>query len=77
MQQTGAMSAGTVEIPKQVLDSVETLDELSDWLTAQNSQVVAELRDARREDLAGKFKPWKPRHLPGAHRTESSQPRLP
>ena len=58
------MSAGTVEIPKQVLDSVETLDELLDWLTAQNPQVVAELRDARREDLAGKFKPWKPRQLP-------------
>jgi hypothetical protein len=22
------------------------------------------LRTARREDMAGKFKPWKPRHLP-------------
>jgi hypothetical protein len=58
------MSAGTVEIPKLVLDSVETLDELLDWLTAQNPQVVVELREARREDLAGEFKPWKPRHLP-------------
>ena len=58
------MSAGTVEIPKLVLDSVETLDELLDWLTAQNPQVVAELREARREDSAGEFKPWKPRHLP-------------
>jgi hypothetical protein len=57
------MTAGTVEIPKQVLDSVETLDELWDWLTAQNPQVVAELREARREDLAGDFKPWKPQHL--------------
>jgi hypothetical protein len=58
------MSAGTVEIPKLVLDSVETLDELLDWLTAQNPQAVAELREVRREDLAGEFKPWKPRHLP-------------
>ena len=58
------MSAGTVEIPKQVLDSVETLDELLDWLTAQNPQVLAELREARHEDLAGEFKPWKLRHLP-------------
>jgi hypothetical protein len=47
-----------------VLDSVETLDELQDWLTANNPKLVAELRDARREDLAGEFKPWQPRHLP-------------
>jgi hypothetical protein len=53
-----------VVIPKPVLDSVETLDELQDWLTANNPRIVAELRDARREDLAGEFKPWRPRHLP-------------
>jgi hypothetical protein len=53
----------TIEIPATVLSSIETLDELQDWLTAQNSQVVAELREARKQDLAGKFKPWKPRHL--------------
>ena len=50
-----------VEIPTHVLMSVETLDELQDWLTAQNPKVIAELRAARREDKAGKFKPWKPR----------------
>jgi hypothetical protein len=43
---------------------VETLDELQDWLTAQNPKVIAELRAARREDRAGKFTAWKPRHLP-------------
>ena len=58
------MAAETVEIPMPVLDSVESLDELLDWLTAQNPRLVGELRDARREDLAGGFKPWKPRHLP-------------
>jgi hypothetical protein len=52
-----------VEIPANVLASVETLDELQDWLTAQNPKVVAELRAARREDKAGKFRRWKPRHL--------------
>ena len=57
------MTADTVEIPVQVLSSVETLDELQDWLTAQNPKVVSELRDARKEDAAGKFKTWKPRHL--------------
>jgi|GEM_PF-907231 len=57
------MESDTIEIPKAVLSSVETLDELQDWLTAQNKTVIAELRDARREDLAEEFKPWKPRHL--------------
>jgi hypothetical protein len=33
-------------------------------LSAQNPVVIAELRAARREDVAGKFKPWKPRHQP-------------
>jgi hypothetical protein len=47
-----------------VLSSVETLDELQDWLTAQNRQIVAELREARCQDLAGEFKTWEPRHVP-------------
>jgi hypothetical protein len=58
------MKTETVEIPATVLSSVETLDELQDWLTAQNPRLIAELREARRQDLAGKFNPWKPRHLP-------------
>ena len=57
------MPKGTVEIPVSVLSSVETLGELEDWLTAQNPQIVAELREARREDLAGKFREWQPRHV--------------
>ncbi len=57
------MKTETIEIPTSVLSSVETLDELQDWLTAQNPQIIAELRAARREDRAGKFKLWKPRHL--------------
>ena len=58
------MTEENVIIPKPVLDSVETLDELQDWLTANQPTLVAELRDARREDLAGEFKPWRPRYLP-------------
>ena len=57
------MPKDTVEIPVSVLASVETLDELEDWLTAQNPQIVAELRKARSEDLAGEFNAWKPRHV--------------
>ena len=57
------MDTSTVEIPVTVLESVDTLDELEDWLTAQNPRLMRELRQARRDDVAGKFKPWKPRHL--------------
>ena len=58
-------TADFVEIPTAVLDSVDTLDELEDWLMANNPAVMRELKQARRDDLAGKFKPWKPRHLQG------------
>ena len=58
------MKPGTLEIPAAVLSSVETLDELQDWLTAQQPEVMAELLRARQEDLAGEFKVWQPRHLP-------------
>jgi hypothetical protein len=56
--------ATTVEIPLKVLESVDTLDELEDWLTAQNPRVMRELKQARRDDQAGRFKPWTPRFLP-------------
>ena len=58
------MKTETIEIPVPVLSSVETLEELQDWLVSQNPDLIAELREARREDLAGEFKPWTPRHLP-------------
>ncbi len=51
------MTGETVEIPKQVLASVETLDELYDWLTAHHAGLMAELRAARQEDFEGKFEP--------------------
>ena len=57
------MAKDIVEIPVPVLSSIATLDELQDWLTAHNPGVLAELREARREDLAGGFKVWEPRHV--------------
>ncbi|HUJ72775.1 MAG TPA: hypothetical protein VLZ30_11055 [Verrucomicrobiae bacterium] len=51
-----------VEIPLSVLESVETLDELEDWLMTHNPAVMKELRQARRDDESGKFRPWKPRY---------------
>ena len=53
----------TVETPVPVLSSVQNLDELLDWLTSQNPKIMVELREARRQDLAGKFKAWKPRYV--------------
>jgi hypothetical protein len=41
------MEREVVEIPKQVLASVETLDELYDWLTVKHAGIMAELREAR------------------------------
>ena len=57
------MKDATVEIPVSVLSSVETLDELQDWLTAQSPGIVGELQQARADDVAGKFKVWNPRHV--------------
>ena len=43
------MKPGILEIPASILGSVETLDELQDWLTAQHPDIMAELHEARRE----------------------------
>jgi len=58
-------SRATVEIPIKVLESIETLEELEDWLTANNPRVMRELREARAEDVSDQFRHWKPRHAPG------------
>jgi len=57
----GVSAPDTIEIPRSVLESVETLDELEDWLMSHNPAVMKELRAARQEDQAGQFQPWQPR----------------
>jgi hypothetical protein len=52
----------TVEIPLSVLASVETLDELEDWLMTRQPAIMEQLRKTRQDDLAGKFSPWTPRY---------------
>ena len=47
------MAKDVVEIPVPVLSSIETLDELQDWLTAHNPGILAELREARRDRILG------------------------
>jgi hypothetical protein len=51
------MKTETIEISAAGLWSVGTLDELQDWLTPRNPKAGAELRAARKQDLAGKFNP--------------------
>jgi hypothetical protein len=57
------MPKDVIEIPVPVLSSIESLDELDDWLTARHPEIMKELREARQQDLAGEFRPWKPRHV--------------
>ena len=48
------MKSETVEIPKSVLATAETLGDVEDWLAAHDPRFVAELRRIREEeDLAG------------------------
>jgi len=61
--------ADIIEIPTAVFDSLDTLDGLQDWLMAKNARVM-ELSKANREDLAGEFKSWKPRHLSDSGKSE-------
>jgi hypothetical protein len=45
-------TARTVKIPESVLASAQTLDDLDDWLSAHNPELVGQLRQIRRrEDL--------------------------
>ena len=63
-------TGNVIEIPTAILDSVDTLDELEDWLMANNRRVMSELHQARQYDLAGKFKAWQPRRLSGNGRSK-------
>jgi hypothetical protein len=46
----------TIEIPESVFFSAQTLDELEDWLAANNPAFIEQMRKMREEDLAGKGK---------------------
>ncbi len=47
----------TVEIPQSVLVSAQSLDDLEDWLSANNPEFLGEVRRIRKEeDLAGSGK---------------------
>ncbi len=53
------MSA-TIEIPESVLISAQSLDELEDWLAANNPAFLERMRRIRHdEDLAGQGKDLK------------------
>ena len=70
-------TAEVVEIPTAVLDSVDTLDELGDWLMANNPRVMDELRQARRDDAHQRIPdPRHPRQPPHRDRDEPLVSRL-
>ncbi|MFB3892543.1 MAG: hypothetical protein ACE15C_11030 [Phycisphaerae bacterium] len=47
----------TIEIPESVFFSAETLDDLEDWLAANNPKFIAEMRRIRDEEaIPGKGK---------------------
>jgi hypothetical protein len=47
----------TIEIPESVFFTAHTLDELEDWLAANNPRFLARMQRIRREeDLGGKGK---------------------
>lgn len=45
------MSKGVLEIPTAVISSVETLDEWQDCLTSEHPDIMADLHQARKQDL--------------------------
>ena len=40
----------TIAIPKTVLNSAETLEDIEDWLISQNPEFIKELRRIRKEE---------------------------
>ena len=47
-----------IEIPREVWETVETKEDLEDWLLTYNPTLLKQLRGIRRhEDLAGKGNP--------------------
>ena len=52
---TEVKSIDAVSIPKTVLESAETMEELEDWLLANNHDFISEMRQVKlEEDLKGK-----------------------
>ena len=44
-----------VEIPRALLQTATTIDELEDWLSAQNPQMILDLRRIRDEETGKGF----------------------
>ena len=46
-------------IPITIWETAETKEDLEDWILSRNKDFISEMKRLRREDLAGKFKPFK------------------
>ena len=49
-----AKAAKTIAIPTTVLTTADSVEEIEDWLLSRNPKAVENLRDLRRQHLAGK-----------------------
>ena len=52
--------ADLIHIPLSVWETAETKEDLEDWLLANDPRFVEEMRELRRQDLAGEFVPFVP-----------------
>ena len=48
----------TVSFPLSVFETIDTKEDLEDWLLAQDSEFIKKMCKARQEDLLGKGKNW-------------------
>jgi hypothetical protein len=50
----------SLTFPITVWETAESKEDLEDWILSQNKDFISEMRRLRREDMAGKFKPFNP-----------------
>lgn len=55
-----ATRENSLTFPITVWETAESKEDLEDWILSKNKDFISEMRRLRREDMAGKFKPFKP-----------------
>jgi len=50
--------SGTVTFPLSVFETADTIEDLEDWLLAQDPEFIKRMRKARQEDIQSKGKDW-------------------
>ncbi|MDI6793928.1 MAG: hypothetical protein QME81_13865 [bacterium] len=47
-----------VVFPLDVWEKAEKIEDLEDWLLANDEEFIKKMRQSRQDDLAGKGRPW-------------------